>query len=108
MARQKDLPDSGQEPAHTAKKSLALARELDIDLVWLPTQWPELNAVDHLWRELKGKIAANRQYETIEEEADTAMKWFLGLSSRSALKKAGLLSNKFWLKKVSQIFCPPT
>jgi transposase len=97
-----------KNPAHTAKASLALAKALGIELIWLPTQWPELNAVDHLWRELKGKIAANRQYESVEEASNMAVKWFLGLNNQSALRKAGILSAKFWLKKVSQIFCPPT
>jgi transposase len=48
-------------PAHTDAKTLRLAGQLGIDLVWLPKQWPELNAMDHLWKELKRLIAVNRQ-----------------------------------------------
>ncbi len=33
--------------APTAVKTLRLAVELGIELVWLPKQWPELNAMDH-------------------------------------------------------------
>jgi hypothetical protein len=29
--------------------------------VWLPKQCSELNAMDQLWKELKGDLAANRQ-----------------------------------------------
>jgi transposase len=38
--------------SHTAAASLRLARELNIKLVWLPKQCPNLNPVEHLWREL--------------------------------------------------------
>ena len=31
---------------HTAAATLALARELRIEFVWLPRQWPELNAME--------------------------------------------------------------
>src|SRR4051794_31040546 len=45
---------------HTAQARLALAKELRIAFVWLPRQWPELNAMDQLWKELKRDVAANR------------------------------------------------
>ena len=44
----------------TAKRSLKLARELGIELRWLPVACPELNPVEGLWRHLKGKALANR------------------------------------------------
>src|SRR3954467_6695877 len=46
---------------HTAQATLALAEELRIEFVWLPRQWPELNAMDQLWKELKRDVAANRR-----------------------------------------------
>lgn len=85
-------------PCHEAHKSQALAGRLDIGLMWLPTQCPELNPVDHLWRELKRLIAANRQFRTIDEEAAYAERWFLGLTEHQALRKAGILAESFWLK----------
>lgn len=85
-------------PCHEAYKSQALAGRLDIGLMWLPTQCPELNPVDHLWRELKRLIAANRQFRTIDEEAVYAERWFLGLTEHQALRKAGILAEGFWLK----------
>lgn len=51
--------------AHTDHKTQALAGALDIELLWLPKQAPELNAMDQLRRELKRLIAANRQAESI-------------------------------------------
>ena len=95
-------------PAHTAAPTQRLAQELDIELVWLPTQWPELNGMDQLWRELKRLVAANRQAAHIEQLAQEAEDWLLGLSRREALTKAGILSPHFWLRSVLQNFCLDT
>jgi len=84
--------------AHTAPRSRALAKTLDIHLIWLPKQCPELNAMDHLWKELKAGISANHQYETIEQHAQVAEDYTLKLTNRQALKRAGILSKNFWLK----------
>jgi transposase len=86
-------------PCHDAVRSRQLAARLGIEVVWLPKQCSELNAVDHLWKELKRLIAANRQYRTIDEEADHAERWFLGLTAREALRKGSVLSDRFWLKE---------
>lgn len=83
---------------HTAVRSLQLAARLDIHLLWLPRQWSELNAMDHLWRGLKQYIAANRQYPTVDALAQDAEDWVLGLSPRQALRKSGVLSLRFWLR----------
>ena len=53
-------------------------------------------------------IAANRQFRTIDLEADYAEQWFLGLTPREALRKAGILSEGFWLKDFLENFCKPT
>jgi transposase len=97
-----------QGPAHTAAPTRRLAAELGIELVWLPRQWPELNAMDQLWRELKRLVAANRQAASIEDLAEQAEHWVLGLRPREALRKAGILSPRFWLKRLLQSFCLPT
>jgi transposase len=73
---------------------------LDVTLLWLPKQCPELNPQDHLWKELKRLIVANRQFLTIDDEADQAEHWLLGMTSTTALRKAGILSDHFWLKDV--------
>ena len=95
-------------PAHTAHQTQRLAAELRMELVWLPKQRPELNAMDQLWRELKRLVAANRQAVTIEELAQQAEDWVLELSPRQALRKAGILSPRFWLNYLLQNFCGPT
>lgn len=85
-------------PCQKAAKSRALARELNIALVWLPKQASELNGMDQLWKELKKETSANRQYADIEEHADQAEFWVLTLTPAQALRKAGCLSDNFWLE----------
>jgi hypothetical protein len=85
-------------PCQKAIRSQQLAARLEIVPLWLPKQCPELNAEDHLWKELKRLIAANRQFPTVDKEADSAEHWLLGLSPTEALRKAGILSDDFWLK----------
>lgn len=95
-------------PCQQAAGSQALAARLEMVLLWLPKQCPELNAVDHLWKELKRLIAANRQFRTIDAEVSYAERWFLGLTDREALRKAGILSEHYWLRDFCQNFCKPT
>jgi transposase len=83
---------------HSAIRSQQLAAHLGITLLWLPKQCPELNPQDHLWKELKRLITANRQFRTIDTEAAYAERWLLGLTATEARRKAGVLSRDFWLK----------
>lgn len=91
-----------------ASASRLLAAELGIRLIWLPIRTPELNSVDHLWREAKGKIAANRQYPTIDDAAEQVEEWLATLTPTQALTKAGLLSKNCWLARFSQDLRAPT
>ncbi len=84
--------------SHSAVQSQELAACLGVTLLWLPKQCPELNAEDHLWKELKRLITANRQFRTIDAEAAYAERWLLGLTATEARRKAGVLSDDFWLK----------
>jgi transposase InsO family protein len=97
-----------QGPAHTAAPTRRLAAELGIEFVWLPRQWPELNAMDQLWRELKRLVAANRQAASIEDLAQQAEDGVLGLRPQEALCQAGILSPRFWLKNLLQSLWRPT
>ena len=90
--------------SHRAAASLRLARQLGIELVWLPKQCPNLNPVEHLWRELKGRLAANRQFETIEEELREAEAWTQHLTLQETFRKAGLCSPTFWLHKLHKLY----
>jgi transposase len=94
--------------SHTAAASLRLARELNIELVWLPKQCPNLNPVEHLWRELKGRMAANRQFETIQDELRAAETWVQQLTGPQTFRKAGLCSPTFWLHELYKNIRGPT
>jgi transposase len=93
---------------HTAQATLALAEELGIEFVWLPRQWPELNAMDQLWKELKRDVAANRQAASIDDLAERASQWVLDLTPAQAHRKSGMASSRFWLRSLSQDFWLPT
>ena len=93
---------------HTAAATLALAKELRIEFVWLPKQWPELNAMDQLWKELKRDVAANRQAASIDNLADRACQWVLNLTPSKARRKSGMASSKFWLRSLLQHIWQPT
>jgi DDE superfamily endonuclease len=93
---------------HTAKATRVLAKALRIEFLWLPKQWPELNAMDQLWKSLKHEVAANRQAESIDELTDRASHWVLHLTPAQARRKSGMASDHFWLRSVLQNFWLPT
>jgi transposase len=82
---------------HTAEASLAVAKELNIELRWLPKATPELNAMDHLWRHVKGRALADRATRSIDDSADGACWYLLAMSRHERLRKAGVFSGNFWL-----------
>jgi transposase len=87
--------------AHTALKSLQLAEKLRIKFIWLPKQCPELNAMDHFWRQVKADISTNYQYSGIDRHVAFALNYIRRLTNIHALCRAGILSKNFWLKKYS-------
>jgi DDE superfamily endonuclease len=98
-----------EDPSHTAKVSQRLAATLVITLLWLPKRCPELNPVEHLWRALKKDVCANRQDESIDMLVAHALHYLQDAPPRSVLRKAGVLSRRFWLRvALSKYFCRPT
>jgi transposase len=82
---------------HTAEDSLELAETLGIELRFLPKAAPELNAMDHLWRHVKGRSLADRTTRSIEDSANQACQDFLSMTPHERLRKAGVFSGNFWL-----------
>jgi hypothetical protein len=82
---------------HTAEESREVAAALHIELRFLPVATPELNAMDHLWRHVKGSGLANRATMSIDTSANIACQYLLDLSPHERLRKAGVLSGHFWL-----------
>ena len=97
-----------RSPIHEAIKSQELAVDLDITLIWLPKQCSELNAMDQMWKELKRWMAANRQFDSIDQQAARCERWILDLTPTEARRKASILSERFWLRLFSRNFCKPT
>jgi hypothetical protein len=86
-------------PQHKAPASLEWAKRLRIEVRLLPRATPELNAMDHLWRQAKRVTQANRPPQPIEQSAMEACWYILDLSPRERLQQAGVLSGDFWLTK---------
>jgi transposase len=82
---------------HTAKGSRRLAKELGIELRWLPVACPELNPLEGFWRHLKGDGLANEATLWSEEYMGRAFRYIESLSPLELLGKAGVLSGNFWL-----------
>lgn len=98
-----------EDSSHTAKRSQELAQAFHIELLWLPKRSPHLNPMDHLWRDAKAAICANRQYATMDDQVEQFIEYINDLSPMDALRKAGVLASNFWLKRaLSKNFCGPT
>jgi DDE superfamily endonuclease len=82
---------------HTAEDSLEWAQELNIELRFLPRATPELNAMDQLWRRVKGRMLATRMTRSIDDSVDRVCRYILGLPPQDRLQQAGVLSGHFWL-----------
>lgn len=94
---------------HKAKAAKAKATQLNVTLIELPRQCPELNCMDQLWRSVKADVSSNRQYKSIDEHAKAAQKYISNLTNEDALRKAGVLAKNFWLKAaLSKYFCTLT
>jgi transposase len=98
-----------ENPSHRARVSQRLAATLGITLIWLPKRCPELSPMDHLWRDVKQNVCANRQDVSIDALVARVLRHLRGLPRRAVLRKAGVLSRRFWLQfALSKYFCGPT
>lgn len=87
--------DRGSPP--TAEERVELAQSLGIALRFLPRATPELNAMDHWWRQVKGRSLADRTTRSIEDSANQACQDILRMTPHERLRKAGVFSGNFWL-----------
>jgi transposase len=86
-----------EDSSHTAKVSIALADKLQIHMLFLPKRSPKLNPMDHLWRSVKKEISSLHQYHDINEHLLYFLEYLEQMSNEEALRKAGVLSAKFWI-----------
>lgn len=59
-------------------------------LFYLPTYCSHLNPVEHIWRRLKGKVAANRLYGSMTMLVETAEQFLTAMTPAQALAWAGI------------------
>jgi transposase len=85
---------------HTAEASKELAKEIGIEIRFLPVATPKLNSMDHIWRFVKKNTQANRARMKIDDAAMFASQYLLRMSRQERLKKAGVLSENFWLASI--------
>jgi transposase len=94
-----------EHPSHTAHRSLALADQLGIILLFLPKRSPHLNPVDHLWRAVKKDVCANHQYKGLEDELHQVVNYLYSLQPKQVLTKAGICSPDFWVGCIRTYLC---
>jgi len=59
-------------------------------LIYLPARSPQMNPIEPIWRWLKGRVAANRCYEGVEELKEVCRNCLSSLSEEDALRVSGL------------------
>jgi hypothetical protein len=65
--------------------------------------------MDTLWGQGKDVVSANKQYAAMDEQVDLFINYLNGLSNQEALQTSGVLSRRFWLRRVlSKNLCRPT
>jgi transposase len=85
-------------PPHQTAVARRAAAERGIEVMKLPFRAPELNPLEDLWRSLKGVVAANRVYDSMDRLAERAVGYLDSLSADDVRRLSGLTSSKFnWL-----------
>lgn len=74
------------------------AKELNIDLIYLPPYCPNLNLIERLWRFFKKKVMKNKYYESFAEFENTVEQFFVNFNDHIEPLKT-LLSFKFGVIK---------
>lgn len=82
---------------HTAEDSQDFAASIGIQIRFLPRATPELNAIDHLWRHSKEPTLANCSTASLDDSALALCEYIIDLSPHERMRKAGVLSEHFWL-----------
>lgn len=62
-----------------SKKVKALAKSLNIRILYLPPYSPNLNPIERLWKFMKKKVTANRYFEEFDDFKKTLMEFFRGI-----------------------------
>jgi len=74
------------------------AKDLRIELIYLPAYCPNLNLIERLWRFFKKKVMKNKYYENFAEFENAIVQFFINFSDNHNQLKI-LLSFKFGIIK---------
>lgn len=66
-------------PYNRSKKVKALAKRLEIKILYLPPYSPNLNPIERLWKFMKKKVMANQYYEDLETFRREVMLFMRGI-----------------------------
>ena len=55
--------------------------------------------MDHLWRHIKGDVLANNASPALDERVAQVYAYLQDIGPAGWMRKAGLFSEKFWLKE---------
>jgi len=71
-----------------------------IEIRWLPVACPERKPVDHLWRHPKGEALVTEPEPDLDASLERCHEYLLSLKPSQLLRKAGVLSGDFRLRRV--------
>ena len=66
-------------PCNKAKSVQELAKELNIQIIYLPAYSPNLNPIERLWKFFKKKILYNKYYEKVKDFKNACTIFFRGI-----------------------------
>ena len=77
-------PQVGQCLAHSGQRKSAQARKVreyleehdEVEILYLPTATPKLNAVESVWRDAKYRLVTSEYYETLEDLTHAVSEYF--------------------------------
>jgi transposase len=81
----------------------ALAEELNIELIYLPSYSPNLNLIERLWRHVKQQVLYSRYYDSFPKFKTAIMDCINGRQSQGKKSLHRLMSLKFQIIEESQI-----
>lgn len=78
---------------HTDEAIQAFAKDLAIELHYLPPYSPNLNPIERLWKIMHEKVSANQYYETLSNFADATLNFFRTIGRNKSLLKSRITDN---------------